>query len=336
MPKKEISMSTFEMFDALARTTDKQCMDIACEFLKNHNYRIERHKHNKYVVATPLKLMKHSFVGLVAHCDTVGHAPPTKIVNKCGVVTTEKNSILGADDRAGVTAILSIVAKGFLPQIFLTTDEEIGCQGARQLSLEYKPRNKLNVLIQIDRHGNNDYVTYDCDSSILNKWCEKFGWENEFGSFSDISELCPHWGIAGVNLSTGYYNEHSKDEMLIIPQLEHTINRVCEMIKDAPRDLIDYVAGVPYYYNYSKSKNSSILFSETTVTSSKEYDTYQCTECSNRFEWEEYDFNYNMCEDCSKFWEEELNRKEKVAAKTYDKTTRQIKVSSDARITSGP
>ena len=30
-----------------------------------------------------------------------------------------------------------------------------------------------------------------------------------WGSFSDISILCPKWEVAGVNLSIGYENEHS-------------------------------------------------------------------------------------------------------------------------------
>ena len=56
------------------------------------------------------------------------------------------------------------------------------------------------------------------------------------GSFSDISMICGSWQVCGVNLSIGYYNEHTEREMLFLDSMYNTITRVIKMlsIKNIP------------------------------------------------------------------------------------------------------
>ena len=71
---------------------------------------------------------------------------------------------LGADDRAGVFAIIQIIKKGLRPHIIFTTDEESGAWGATALSKEQCPFEDLRYVIELDRRGSNDCVFYDCEN----------------------------------------------------------------------------------------------------------------------------------------------------------------------------
>lgn len=54
---------------------------------------------------------------------------------------------LGADDRAGIFAIIQIIKSGLRPHIILTTDEEVGGVGADLLSKNGNPFADLRYII---------------------------------------------------------------------------------------------------------------------------------------------------------------------------------------------
>ena len=175
-------------------------------------------------------------IALVAHMDTVYAQPATQLfydVNK-GIFWNPKG--LGADDRAGIFAIIKIIQSGFRPSIILTTNEEVGGLGAYALSKNACPIPDLRYMIELDRQGTNDCVFYDCYCPDFVDYVESFGFKERQGSFSDISILMPAWKICGVNLSVGYKNEHSAHEFLIVEALYDTIEKVKKMLtkKDIP------------------------------------------------------------------------------------------------------
>ena len=187
-------------------------------------------------------------IALVAHMDTVFPKPAKDIF-----YDKEKNVIwspsgLGADDRAGVFSILEIIKRGFLPHIIFTTDEEIGCVGGTILSYEECPFKDLKYIIELDRRGTNDCVFYDCDNPDFTEYVSKFGFVEAIGSFSDISMICEGWGIAGVNLSIGYRDEHSVSETLYVNAMLSTIDKVCTMLSEKE---IPYFKFIPSVYAYS-------------------------------------------------------------------------------------
>ena len=175
-------------------------------------------------------------VALVAHADTVFKKPPQRIF-----YDKQKNVMwspegLGADDRAGVFAIVQIIKSGLRPTVIITTDEEKGGIGASALVRNMpEPPTDLKYIIQLDRQGSTDCVFYDCLNKDFEKYVESFGFVTDFGSFSDISILCPAWKVAGVNLSIGYYDEHSVSETLYIGHMNSTILKVKNMLRDAKR-----------------------------------------------------------------------------------------------------
>lgn len=188
-------------------------------------------------------------IGLVAHMDTVHKIPVQDLF-----YDREKNVMwspqgLGADDRAGVYSMIEILRHGYKPTLILTTDEEIGALGASALVRDYpEPPCELNFLIELDRRGGNDCVFYDCDNESFETYIENYGFETAWGSFSDISYICPAWKIAGVNLSIGYYSEHTDRETLYIDKMFGTTDRVCSIIENVkPEDKFIYVQAEKHY-----------------------------------------------------------------------------------------
>lgn len=228
------------LFEYLVRSTQEELRKYVLDVLKNKYTQVVDTK--EYVCA-----VGDIPIALVAHLDTVFEKPVKDLY-----YDTRKNVLwspdgLGADDRAGVYAILHILRNTPLrPSIIFTTDEELGGLGAEALVLQYFdcPFPDLKYIIQLDRQGTNDCVFYDLYNPKFMDYIESFGFVEDFGTFSDISILCPEWKICGVNLSVGYKNEHNRIETLNAGALFDTINKVIRMLQE--KDIPDF----EYYRDY--------------------------------------------------------------------------------------
>lgn len=237
-------------FTTLAKlSSERAALQYCCKEIFAAGYKdfvCDDAKNPAYIIAAP---PKKSHIALVAHCDTVASKAPKKFDEWCGVIRTKGGGVLGADDRAGLAAILTHLAQGFRPHIILTTGEERGLIGAKKLAATHdKPHADIRVLLQLDRANANDFVTYDCDSPILDKWVSAFGYVKTFGSCSDISAIAPVWNIAAANLSVGYYEQHRPSEHLCLPELGYTISRLADMARYQPEALIPYVKKTGYVH----------------------------------------------------------------------------------------
>lgn len=179
-------------------------------------------------------------IALVAHMDTVFKLPVSNLYydKLKGVLWSPEG--LGADDRAGIFAIMKILQSGLRPSVILTTDEEIGGKGAMALSKGPCPIPGLKYMIELDRRGTDDCVFYDCYNQDFIDYIEPFGFHEQWGSFSDISLLMGSWQICGVNLSVGYENEHSTSETLHIKNLYSTIEKVKVMLSQTEIPEFEY------------------------------------------------------------------------------------------------
>lgn len=189
---------------------------------------------------------------LVAHIDTVHSPKPDVIFHDRVQNVLWSPEGLGADDRAGVFIILSLLKYGFRPHVLFTDGEESGGLGASNACYKLSPP-EVNYIIQLDRRGSNDSVYYNCDNSYFKDYIDSFGFSEAFGSFSDISTLCLEWGVAGVNLSVGYVNEHTSSEHLYINDMENTYERVKKMLKEPFKEKFIYYEKPSIYmrnYNY--------------------------------------------------------------------------------------
>ena len=234
----------FELYKCISNMTQEALRKSLVNVLKKHYTNVITTK--EYVMAqgeTP--------IALVAHLDTVFPYGKRKIYYDREAQVIWSPNGLGADDRAGVFAILLIIQHGFRPTVIFTTDEELGCLGADQLVLDYpEPPWPINYIIQLDRQGANDCVFYNCNNPEFEKYIEEFGFISDFGSFSDISAICPSWGIAGVNLSVGYINEHTLQETLHVKFWKRTIKQVEKMLKKEKIPTFDYIPRYPHEHKF--------------------------------------------------------------------------------------
>ena len=184
-------------------------------------------------------------VCLIAHMDTVFKSPPSEIYYDKEANVMWSPDGLGADDRAGVFAILKILSHGYRPHICFTVDEESGAIGAGNIAEQPCPFDDLKYLIELDRANAIDCVFYDGANLKFENYVESFGFVTALGSFTDIVELCPAWEVSGVNLSIGYRDEHSTSEVLFVGQMLATIDKVEKMLNDA--DNVDRFPFVPLY-----------------------------------------------------------------------------------------
>lgn len=171
-------------------------------------------------------------VCLVAHLDTVFTKLPIDIYYDKQQKVMWSPQGLGADDRAGVYAIIQIIEDGYRPSVLFTTDEELGAVGAQALVTQKPdcPLENLKAIFQLDRQGMDDMVFYGCNNPDFENYIEKFGFTFGWGTFSDISVIAPAWKVAAVNLSIGYVGEHMQTEILHTDWMESTIEKVEQML----------------------------------------------------------------------------------------------------------
>jgi hypothetical protein len=144
---------------------------------------------------------------------------------------------LGADDRAGCMALWVLRKMGH--SLLLVDGEESGLVGSRAIVAGktddrkelMEELNSHSFMIQFDRRGSNDLVFYSVASQEFKKYCEEScsGYKEANGSCSDISTLCRD--ICGVNISSGYYNEHTIREHWNFNEWKNTVNTVKNWIK---------------------------------------------------------------------------------------------------------
>ena len=185
---------------------------------------------------------------MVAHLDTV-HKETVKTICKSKNILMSPQGI-GGDDRCGVYALMRVYEeRPNKPYLLFTCDEEIGGIGADAFAKDWlygkiSPElDMMNFMIEVDRKGFLEAVYYSCDNPYFEDFISSFGFITDWGTYSDIESLMPIMGIAGVNLSAGYYNPHTIGEYINLEHLEATIDRVKEILEgDLP--MFEYVEEV--------------------------------------------------------------------------------------------
>ena len=285
-----LTQDEFKLFDSLCRMSQDALRKAMSAFLNKHYKRVISTKH--YICAEGIIP-----IALVAHMDTVFEIPSEIFYDNIRNVMWSPTG-MGADDRTGIFIIIQIIKSGLRPHIIFTTDEEIGCVGASILAGQKCPFKDLRYIIQLDRRGTNDCVFYDCDNQDFIKYVEQFGFSEAFGSFTDITTFCPAWKVAGVNLSVGYKEEHTRQERLYITPMFATLNKVKKMLTEKTIPSFEYIETQWSYAHwlgkdFYGSKYDSYLYDET------------CDTCGKPFMPEEMlfyqtkdGFFRNVCTDC--------------------------------------
>lgn len=307
----------YRLFEKLVSLKEKEMIKAMSQYMKA--------KYNNIIITKDYIIAIGDIpIALIAHMDTVFQLPVSDLYydQKKGVLWSPQG--LGADDRAGIFAILKILQDGYRPSVILTTGEEQGGIGACAIIDRYPecPIPNLKYMIQLDRHGTNDCVFYDCYCPEFVNYVESFGFCERWGSFTDISFLMPEWQIVGVNLSVGYENEHSQIEILNINPLFDTISKVKKMLSET--DIPNFIYDDIVYTGSVWWKKHNDWFEQRCTKCKKVHSEYElfpvlgfdgkakfycpdcivgnvewCEMCGEPFEIKEHN-SKKLCEECKK------------------------------------
>lgn len=178
---------------------------------------------------------------LTAHMDTVHKEQPSVMLYEKGRLSSPQG--IGGDDRCGVYMILKVIAD-YDCHVLFCEDEETGGVGSDKFVRTQTCKDlvgKINYVIELDRKGKNDAVYYDCDNRDFCDFVEDDFWEREYGTFSDIGNICPELKCAGVNLSCGYYKQHTTEEYIVLDEMERAITEVKKLIEVSDDTFFEYI-----------------------------------------------------------------------------------------------
>ncbi|MEM4958535.1 MAG: hypothetical protein QXX12_01525 [Nanopusillaceae archaeon] len=157
---------------------------------------------------------------------------------------------LGADDGLGVLSSLFLynLFKKYdyekTPIVLICNEEESGGIGAIRFAediinnniMEYVSKedvDKITYMIELDRKGCKNCVFYNNEPEEFRNYIKSFGFEEEVGTFTDITVLGNEFKKCAVNLSIGYFNNHSRTkEYAYIGCTKLTLYKVINMIYD--------------------------------------------------------------------------------------------------------
>ena len=175
-----------------------------------------------------------SDVMFTSHLDTATSAY-TKVnhVFDGNIIKTDGTSILGADDKAGMTIMLYMIERNIPGLYYFFLGEEVGCIGSRKVAEKHKVEKipYINKVISFDRRGTDSVITFQASSRCcsdkfgeelsnqLNKVESSFSYKNDpTGVYTDSAQFVKIYPEC-TNVSVGYYSEHTFSERQDIEHL---------------------------------------------------------------------------------------------------------------------
>ena len=152
------------------------------------------------------------------------------------------------DDRLGVYTILHVLpALGINVDILFTMDEESGSSTADLFDVDFQ----YNWIVEFDRKG-EDVVCYSFKDIELTKKLESVGFEEGWGTMSDISKMQDR-GCKAFNIGIGYENEHGARPWFVIETYERQIERFVEFHKNFKEEHMPHVKTVSQVWSYGQN-----------------------------------------------------------------------------------
>lgn len=98
----------------------------------------------------------------------------------------------------------------------------------------------------------NDAVFYSCNNQEFTDFICKDFYKEAFGTYSDICDIGPAFETASVNLSCGYYKAHTKDEYIVINEMQESIEQAIKILQrtNIDTDKFVHIEEVSYYNKY--------------------------------------------------------------------------------------
>jgi putative aminopeptidase FrvX len=255
-----------------------------------------------------------SDVMFTSHLDTATSALTTIVhVEEGNIIKTDNKSILGADDKAGVTIMLYMIENKIPGLYYFFLGEEVGCIGSKKVAEKQKTEKipGINKVISFDRRGKTSVITYQsgqrcCSDKFgqaladeLNKLDTTFSYKNDpTGLLTDSIQFIKIYPEC-TNISVGYQNEHTFSEQQDIEHLEK-LAKACLSVNwnDLPveRDpsKTEYSWSNYYDYDYGYDNYNYGNYSGTSYATNwnTKYDSNKSSDYTENIWFHDKDFNY--------------------------------------------
>lgn len=165
-----------------------------------------------------------------SHLDTAcrDSGPVTHVIDR-NYIKTNGSTILGADDKAGVTIMLWMIKNNIPGLYYFFIGEEVGCVGSGLAAKHINFRGDYDRCISFDRRSTESVITHQsstrcCSDQFADQLASelnKSGLEYEkddSGIYTDSAEFTSEIPEC-TNLSVGYYDEHTVKESQDIEHL---------------------------------------------------------------------------------------------------------------------
>lgn len=166
---------------------------------------------------------------------------------------------VGHDDKAGVYFALQALQKYDNLKVFFPLDEEVGCIGTSKADLSFF--HNVGFMVQLDRNGYGDISEYTNSIDVVTEETkselahilDEYNYDWEYCVYTDVGELVDALGIQGVNISCGYKNEHSDEEILRISWYENAELFAFALLEQTEGKVYKIDVSLQYNNYYNKS-----------------------------------------------------------------------------------
>jgi len=190
------------------------------------------------------KVIGNSKTMFVSHLDTRSDDQTeinlfSKSEGDSELIMTDGETILGADDKAGVALMVYMMYNEVPGIYYFFIGEEAGCIGSKAVSDSFDTQTHLHGVercVAFDRKGNHSIITKQkdvvcCSDEFSDELCSQMnsngldmkkdptGVSSDSASFMGVIPEC-------TNISVGYMNEHTPDECLDMTYLKK-LSDVC-------------------------------------------------------------------------------------------------------------
>ena len=290
---------------------EQKMMTFLCSYIKQlpGNIAVSKDKFgNLYVV----KGEAETYPCLVSHIDQVSHCNHSKDFK--AVETREvifgyspkhkRFENLGADDKNGVFICLECLKRYDPMKVVFFREEETGCRGSSEAVMSFF--DDVRFVIQPDRKGNSDLITNIGYSDLCSEGFmeaiepEKWGYMEENGLMTDILTLKEKGlEVSCLNVSCGYYNAHTDEEITVKKDLMKSLLFVEHIIEECT-NTYPHTQGDPYFSPYEfEDEIYDILNNDPTLTPEDLYEMY-----STDFPHLRPDDYERICRDYRMLWKE--------------------------------
>ncbi len=232
-----------------------------------------------------------TFPCIVAHLDQVQrtHSKDFRAVETRDIIfgyspSNHQFEGIGGDDKNGIFIALEALKKYDCLKVVFFKEEETGCQGSSHTEMNFF--DNCRFVIQADRKGNSDLITSIGGTDLCSEKFiqdidpEKWGYKEEQGMMTDVETLKEKGlSVSAINLSCGYYNPHTDEEVSVKRDIEKCWKLIQHIIEECTEVYPHEVGENGSYYGYYdewelESEIYDILQQDPTMTGAGLYDMY--------------------------------------------------------------